>query len=194
MTISLANWTNTPDPCPHSSYFLAGANSRHIILIQPRSLIFSIRLGPANGRPVPFMCTKHLSNFCMAPWQTAYSTQQLLERKEILSSSSCSSKREDILEWVPFRVWWTVYFNRAWKQRCTTSSRSIFDLEGCLMLLDSSPNSPMQVQVTTVARTTSPAHRWCQTLSPTFLIQAGLVVGWAGLLSQEVRAGYVLWD
>ena len=95
VTISLANWTNTPDPCPHSSDFLAGASSRHIILIQTRSLIFSIRLGPAKdtlvnpnpkesdwvttvwnnpswtslrGRPVPFMCTKHLSNFCRAPW------------------------------------------------------------------------------------------------------------------------------
>lgn len=28
------------------------------------------------------------------------------------------------------------------------------------------------IQVTTVARTTSPSHRWCQTLSPTCLIQA----------------------
>ena len=138
VTVSLANWTNTPDPCPHSSDFLAGASSRHIILIQTRSLTFSIRLGPAkhtlvnpnpkesdwvttvwnnpswtslHGRQVPFMCTKHLNNFCRAPWQTAYSTQQLLERKEILTSSSCSTKREDILERVPFRVWWTVYFN-----------------------------------------------------------------------------------
>lgn len=171
---------------------------------QTRSLILSIRLGPAkhtlvnpnpkesdwvttvwnnpswtslHGRPVPFMCTKHLSKFCTVPWQTAYSTQQLLERKEILTSSSCSTKWEDILEWVPFPVWWTVYFNRACQQRCTTSSRSIFDLEGCLMLLDSSQNSPMQVQVTTVARTTSPAHRWCQTLSPTFLIQADSWLG-----------------